>query len=472
MGTTMGLRAAVCAIVCICMVGVRGAPAADVVWGPPAYLSSAPQGHDLRSTFTSPTRMLGDRGIVAIPLLEPSGDYCSGEVVPGQHLPWTQSHLSPSDQDAVMAKINTAVQSGSASNRSGNEAWEAIRPVLTTLFTRPAPAPASRSQRRARHEPVAMDLGVEMTQKTEEFNRIAKALVPAMSASDLRRAGMNARSMLWMQALVGVPMRVTRSVAAFSLLYPRTDDIVDSTALPVSQRKSFLQRFARQVSHGDSTPIFDYEVDVWRMFRLIEQDWPRARFPVTYRVMGELLQAQKDSQVQFGGPRHGAPMPGFRAVWEVTMRKGALSALCDAYLTLGNVHDNEASFAAHFGTVAQLLNDLTGIDDDLRDGQYTPLNMVHASGRKLDDIAGQFYSYLQATFTNTPHIKGRHTSHATRKRRRLVAWMMAFTAYKFVEGVSVNQDKFSPEFLARINATVALPLHAVARLYRARHERA
>jgi hypothetical protein len=41
------------------------------------------------------------------------------------------------------------------------------------------------------------------------------------------------------------------------------------------------------------------------MFRLIEADWDRKRYPLTYRMMGELLSAQVDSQLQLAGPLHG-----------------------------------------------------------------------------------------------------------------------------------------------------------------------
>ena len=132
-----------------------------------------------------------------------------------------------------------------------------------------------------------------------------------------------------------------------------TDDLVDDQSIPKEQKKSFIERFSRLISHGDAQPNPDIpqELDVWRMFALIENEWDRRKHPETYRILAELFDSQKDSQLQFGGPKFNKPVPTFEDVWEITVRKGALSILGDSYLVIGKPNKYQASFFAHFGMI-------------------------------------------------------------------------------------------------------------------------
>ncbi len=58
----------------------------------------------------------------------------------------------------------------------------------------------------------------------EDFVRQARQFDPHISAADLYQAGRNAWTMTFLQYLLGLPMKMTPAILAFSLLYPYSDN--------------------------------------------------------------------------------------------------------------------------------------------------------------------------------------------------------------------------------------------------------
>ena len=315
---------------------------------------------------------------------------------------------------------------------------------------------------------MVIEMQMEIDKKVNEFKVLAKQHVPTMPYKDIQRAAANIWPMLSLQGLDSKKLRITNSMIGYSMLYPLSDDIVDDNTIPKSEKQSFIQRFARLISHGDSKVEYDREIDVWKMFSLIELDWNRKKHPLVYRLMSELFTAQIDSQRQFGGPVHGKPIPEFADVWEITVRKGALSILCDAFLVNGKVSRSDASFASHFGTITQFLNDIRSIDSDLAEGQYTPMNMMYVKYGNMDGIIDYVYHYFKTTFENPIHLKGNHYRQS-KKRSLFFKVMLDFLGNKLLESVGMNSEKFSQEFLVKIEAGSVLPLQTLKRLYEHEH---
>ena len=306
-----------------------------------------------------------------------------------------------------------------------------------------------------------IQLQIEIEQKLKEFIKLAENAIPSMAKTDIKRASANVWTMLSLQALNNQPLVISKSMLGYSMLYPLTDDIVDSADITKSEKKSFIRRFGRLISHGDTSVEHPRENQIWRMFRLIENDWDRKKYPLLYRLMGELLIAQSDSQKQLASKN---AIPEFAEIWDITARKGALSVLCNAYLVSGKISSNEASFAAHFGIIAQILNDLKGIDEDLEQGQYTPMNMWYIKYGNLDSIVDYCYHYFKTTFEDKNHIKGNH-NFVPNQRKFYFKVMLAYLGHKLLEGVAINDDKFSKDFLGKIERNSILPLKTLKKLY-------
>ncbi|ORY74376.1 hypothetical protein BCR37DRAFT_384505 [Protomyces lactucae-debilis] len=292
----------------------------------------------------------------------------------------------------------------------------------------------------------------------------ARKIMPSMTDKDLKRAATNVWPCLCFQLLCDMEPDLTDPIVGMSMLYPLTDDLVDDPKLSKEQKASFLRRFGDLVATGKGMHDGSQkERDIWNIFRMIEKNTSRLRFPLTYRSLNDLLTAQADSRVQFGGNKFGLPIPSFVAVWEVTVRKGALSILSDAYIVKGRLTDEEASFAAHFGALTQYLNDGRGLKSDLEEGQYTPFNMAMTWGPDcMDTVMGYALTHFFETFSHEEHLS---ICRQNPKKLAFMATMFSFLSFKLFEAVAINQEAFTRAFLDKIEEISPLPLDLMQRLW-------
>ena len=419
----------------------------------------APTTRDMmeRPTFAQPGQVQPP-ALVALPLPTPPRPH---------YLPKPPNTLSPERCAKLAAKITAELDRAAAAGLQGRSLEANLRKNVwgRLAFDNAMFGNGNKSQALGAK---LRDLHSTLEKTMVQFAVQAKALLPQMNERDIKRASTNVWPMLCLQALNGQPLTLTPSVIGYSLLYPLTDDIVDAPNVSPAAKQDFLARFARQISHGDAPIPIDAnnprEHAVWQMFGMIESQWDRRKHPLTYRAMGELLQAQVDSQLQLAGPQHGdRPVPSFAPLWEVTVRKGALSILCDAYLVKGHLNAAESSFAAHFGLMTQFLNDIRTVDQDLAEGQYTPFNLLSQRGDKLDAVLDAVFNHFWTTFTAPAHaaVYGKD-----RSKKAFMGVMLAFLSFKLLEGVAINQDKFSPDYLSHLETVSApLPLDLIKRLF-------
>lgn len=416
---------------------------------------------DARHTFLQPGQFPGEA--VIIRPLPP----CPVDLTTVKYLP---KPINPI-QARKLAKLSSEVQANLA-NSQGDLDTQLRSSVLKAFGPemRKGPRRLLRRLTTRNNDRLFYALVGEMDIARVQFTALAKNAVPTLSNDGIRRALSNFWFMRTLQIVFGLPRKITNSVLGYCMLYPLTDDVLDKPAMTKVDKKSFLVRFMRYITHGDTVPNDKYPIerDIWRMFGLIELDWDRRRYPLIYRMPGELMQVQIESQKQMGGEKHGTPEPEFDMLWDITVRKGALSTLCDAYLVKGRLTQSEASYAAHLGPVLQLMNDLRGLDEDIAEGQYTPFSYVYLHHQNLDGIIDQVYNLYLVAHTCPEHlaVPGR-----SRKRKQLFQAMLSAYSFKFVQYIAVNREKFSFRFLQHVEDTSPLPLPLLARMYYVKHNK-
>jgi hypothetical protein len=252
----------------------------------------------------------------------------------------------------------------------------------------------------------------------------------------------------------------------YSMLYPLTDDYIDDPKISMERKKAFITRFGGLIKNGPSSAQpnaeSNIELYIWDMFALIEQQFERESNQELYRLMHELFISQMDSQIQLAGPLHSdKPIPEMDPVWEVTVRKGALSTLCDLYLVKGyrEIKDFEKNFAIGVGIVAQFVNDLQDHDKDLVDGQYTPFNLIttQSGEKKLDEITNSVLNYIRVIFADL-----------ARNSKSLEADVLKFLESSFTtvffEKIAINEKHFSKSFLLQVDEASNVPSNLLKRI--------
>ena len=202
---------------------------------------------------------------------------------------------------------------------------------------------------------------------SEEFVRMARAFDPKLSGEDVYQAGRNAWTANGLQWLLGLPVQITPSILAYSLLYPYTDNYLDDPAIPVASKQAFNDRFRRRLAGEALTAANVQEQIIFDLVRMIEKQYSRADDPDVFESLLDIHEAQGRSLNLI---RHGA------APWEVdvlglSFAKGGTSVLADGYLVNPALDEAQRHYTYGHGIFAQLLDDMEDVEPDSQAGRLT-----------------------------------------------------------------------------------------------------
>jgi hypothetical protein len=223
---------------------------------------------------------------------------------------------------------------------------------------------------------------------TLEFARMARKFDPAISAEDIYQAGRNVMTAAFIQLLLDLPVEVTPSIFAYSMLYPYTDNYLDDPAVPGATKRAFNQRFLRRLQGQDVAAANAHEEAINRLVGMIEGQWERARYPQVYDSLLAIHAAQARSL--------GLVVPGASPyeldVLGVSFEKGGTSVLADGYLVAGNLTVEQARLMFGYGSFTQLMDDLEDIRQDQQEGRMTVFSQTSPRWL-LDGVTNRFIHF-------------------------------------------------------------------------------
>jgi hypothetical protein len=226
-----------------------------------------------------------------------------------------------------------------------------------------------------------------------ELARHARTLDPEISMIDILQAARNAWTACGLQVLLGKPVQLTRAIFAYSMLYPYSDNYMDDPAVSPAEKLRFSERFREWLKGIHVNPANRREEMIWRLIRLIEDEYPRANFAAVYESLLAIHRAQEDSMRQIQNARRDEI-----DLVRLTFSKGGTSVLADAYLAAGELTAAEALFAFNWGVVLQLGDDLQDLYSDREHGSLTLFTRAAARGM-LDEITNRTLHFSQSVMT-------------------------------------------------------------------------
>ncbi len=271
-----------------------------------------------------------------------------------------------------------------------------------------------------------------------QLARWARSFDPTLSMDDTIQACRNAWTACGLQALLGQPMKLTPSILAYSLLYPYSDNYLDHPDLSTAEKLLFSERFRQRLCGQRLCVRNHHEAAVWTMVQLIEEQYPRARFPQVFDSLLAIHRAQERSiaQLKKGG---GLDDP---EVLRISCAKGGTSVLADACLAQPWLSAEEIQFSFEWGALLQLGDDLQDVRDDLRRASVTLFTRAAALGMSLDRLAVQLLHFSR-------HVADRmdQLPHGTPMLKELLrmSWRSLI-----LMAVADAKTLFSPSFLAEL----------------------
>jgi len=294
-------------------------------------------------------------------------------------LPPFPETFSAAEQAAREARLEEFIKSVESDRRRpprSKSGRNALRERVTLAFERFAKAGLGLQDE---HLALLMDggfsaIGTQMARQARRFD-------PSISPADIFQATRNAWTAAGLQVLLGREMRLTPAIFAYSMLYPYTDNYLDDAGVPSEEKRTFNARIKRRLSGEMIASNRAGEATLWRLFEVIESQYPRAEWPQVYESLLAIHQAQGNSLRQRASPPslHG---PG---ILKLSFEKGGASVLADGHLAAGSLSHEEAQFVFAWGALLQLVDDLQDLRPDRREGALTIF--THAAGRvPLDEL--------------------------------------------------------------------------------------
>jgi hypothetical protein len=209
-----------------------------------------------------------------------------------------------------------------------------------------------------------------------------------LKAEEIYQAIRNVWIMNSLQIFWGLPLEMTPSVYAYSMLYPYTDNFLDNPEADKDAKIQFNQRLSR-VLHGENiAPTGFIEEKVFHLVRQIESQYSRETYPEVFDSLGLIQEAQIESMKQDDNENL-----TFDEILPVSFFKGGTSVLADTFLVKGNLNRNETQFAFAYGAFLQLLDDLQDARSDKKDNHQT-LFSIGKENELIDHEVRRLISYI------------------------------------------------------------------------------
>jgi hypothetical protein len=250
-------------------------------------------------------------------------------------------------------------------------------------------------------------------------------------------------------------MQMTPAIVGYSLLYPYSDNYLDSEKISKERKLEFSARFRDRLCGLDTAARDRHEAATWAMVRLIEEQFPRHRFPRVYESLLAIHQAQEDSMAQLKRSRTASEAELLR----LSCAKGGTSVLADACLAHGSLSDAEARFAFDWGVLLQLGDDLQDVQDDLKHRAATLFSRAAAARQPLDNLVRQLLAFSEHV---ADQIEKLPNGEPSLKRLLRMSWRSLI-----LMAVARSHSFFTPAFLAELEPASGFRFGFL----RARHKR-
>lgn len=232
-------------------------------------------------------------------------------------------------------------------------------------------------------------LSKEYKEATLAFFQKAKSFDPTINYSDIYQAIRN----LWIansiQYLMDVPIKLTPSIFAYSMLYPYSDNLLDDEHISLADKKAFNYRFRLRLQGEVLTPKNQIEEKIFNMVQLIEEEYSRAEFASVFDALLAIHTGQEKS----------VEMNHIANNLSVSFEKGGTSVLADGMLITGNLSPEQADFFMGYGIFLQLLDDLQDIEEDIIQNQSSLFSdMIQTSF--LDETVIQLVNFMSSVLQN------------------------------------------------------------------------
>ncbi len=202
-------------------------------------------------------------------------------------------------------------------------------------------------------------LSDEFKNVSKDFFYKARDFGPELKPENIYQGMRNVWIMNGIQLMSKLPVRISPSVFAYSMIYPYSDNFLDDAGISEAEKEIFSRRFNRRLHGEDVLPTTHTEHQLYRLVGMFEEEFPRATYPEVYESLYAIQRGQTNSLKMFA--ENGLSDDDIQYI---CFEKGGASVLADGYLVAGKLNREQEQALFGYGVYLQLLDDIQDVKED------------------------------------------------------------------------------------------------------------
>lgn len=203
-------------------------------------------------------------------------------------------------------------------------------------------------------------LSEEFRNVSKDFFYKAREFGPELSPENIYQGLRNVWIMNGLQLMMNIPVEITPSIFAYSMIYPYSDNLLDDPNISALEKQEFSVKFNDRLHGKNPQPKNHAESQLFQLVGMFENQFNRNDFPEVYESLYAIQKGQTDSLKLLN--KSGLTNAEIR---RICFEKGGTSVLADGYLVAGKLSQKEEQALIGYGIYLQLLDDIQDINEDI-----------------------------------------------------------------------------------------------------------
>ena len=271
---------------------------------------------------------------------------------------------------------------------------------------------------------------------SKDFFYKAREFGPELSPENIYQGLRNVWIMNGIQLMMDLPVEITPSIFAYSMIYPYSDNYLDDLSVSSEEKRDFSIRFNNRL-HGFKVVPKNYtEEQLFKLVAMFEGQYPREDFPDVYNSLYAIQKGQTNSLKLIC--KNGMPKS---EIQYICFEKGGASVLADGYLVAGKLTKEQEQALFGYGIYLQLLDDIQDVKEDL--DAETKTMFSGNTHKSLDNFVNQTIHFGRTALEEMKCFNTSDTDIFLDLMNRSIETMI-------IESIGMNPVYYSNEFLQKL----------------------
>ena len=205
----------------------------------------------------------------------------------------------------------------------------------------------------------------------KDFLRQVRAFAPELSIDGIGQAIRNYIVYMMFAQIHQVKQDFSPACFGYSMLYPFTDNYIDSQKYSVSDKAEYNRIIRDKITGKEVHPRSQHQLKTCELLGMIESEYPREHDATVFELLLMMLEAQEESLRQQSKEK----LLTLSDRLDISIYKGGISVLLDRFFVNREITEADLVFYLGFGFFLQLADDLQDIKEDSEKGHQTILTL-------------------------------------------------------------------------------------------------